>query len=277
MRRSGNEDDFLILDLSTGWNWTACDGKASESLTFVQGRHGALFAVADGDGGAVAGRLASYMAVELTRDRMLQLQAHEVYGSAPIRERLRLSIEEANLRINRKSETNPALEGMSSTFTAVALRGYHAYFAQVGDSRAYLIRGDHSYRVTKDQSLVWQLVDAGQVTEEEAGYHSYRNVLLGSLGAHSQVDIEINTLPLSDRDTMVICSDGLWEMLRANEMAQIVQESKDLKSACRRLVDLANERGGEDNITVVIVRISGGRSSSPNNVTVEPRKRGGGV
>src|SRR5262249_52637445 len=152
---------------------------------------------------------------------------------------------------------NPENEGLSSTFTSAAILGNQAYLAQVGDSRAYLIRRGRIYRITKDQSLAQQLVDAGQITEEEAETHSYRNVLLQGLGAHSNVNVEINSLTLCNLDTLLICSDGLWGKLNQVEMARVVHEAADLKLACRRQIDLANERGGEDNITVVLAQFSG--------------------
>src|SRR5262245_35005360 len=140
MVRSGNEDNFLILDLSTGKSWTASEEEPNELLTYTQGYYGSLLAVSDGMGGALAGEVASRLAVKTVRDRMLQLQAHDYYGKMPFYERLRLSIEAANLLINGESQTNPAHKGMGATFTAVAMQGDRVYFAQVGDSRAYIIR-----------------------------------------------------------------------------------------------------------------------------------------
>ncbi|HEV2664420.1 MAG TPA: protein phosphatase 2C domain-containing protein, partial [Blastocatellia bacterium] len=209
MVRSGNEDNFLILDLSTGRSWTASEEEPHDLLTYAQGYYGSLLAVSDGMGGALAGEVASRMAVETVRDRMLQLQAHEVYSRLPFHERLRLSIEEANILINGESQTNPAHKGLGATFTAVATLGNQVFFGQVGDSRAYLIRGNDIVRTTKDQSLVQQLIDAGQITEEEAETHSYRNVILQALGAHNNVNVEVSCLPLCNMDTLVICSDGL--------------------------------------------------------------------
>src|SRR5262249_58019731 len=135
--------------------------------------YGSLLAVSDGMGGALAGEVASRMAVETVRDRMLQLQAHEVYSRLPFHERLRPSIEEANILINGESQTNPAHKGLGATFTAVATLGGQGFFGQVGDSRAYLIRGDKIHRITKDHSLLQQLLDAGQITEDDAETPSY--------------------------------------------------------------------------------------------------------
>jgi len=271
MVRSGNEDNFLILDLSTGRSWTASEEEPPDLLTYAQGYYGSLLAVSDGMGGALAGEVASRMAVETVRDRMLQLQAHEIYGKLPFHERLRLSIEEANILINGESQTNPAHKGLGATFTAVATLGAHVFFAQVGDSRAYLIRRGDIVRTTKDQSLVQQLIDAGQITEEEAETHSYRNVILQALGAHSSVNVEVCRLDLCNMDTLVICSDGLSGKVHQDEIARIINESQDFKSACQRLINLANERGGEDNITVVIAQFSGSGLALHESAMIEPQ------
>jgi PPM family protein phosphatase len=270
MVRSGNEDNFLILDLSSGRSWTASEEEPPDILTYAQGYYGSLMAVSDGMGGALAGEVASRMAVETVRDRMLQLQAHEVYSRVPFHERLRLSIEEANILINGESQTNPAHKGLGATFTAVATLGAQVFFGQVGDSRAYLIRGNKIVRTTKDQSLVQQLIDAGQITEEEAETHSYRNVILQALGAHSSVNVEVSCLPLCDMDTLVVCSDGLSGKVHQDEIARIIHESGDFKLACQCLINLANERGGEDNITVVIAQFSGSGLALPESESMEP-------
>ncbi|MBL8190102.1 MAG: protein phosphatase 2C domain-containing protein, partial [Acidobacteria bacterium] len=265
----GNEDNFLILDLSSGKSWTANEEEPHELLTYAQGYYGTLLAVSDGMGGALAGEVASRMAVETVRDRMLQLQAHEVYGKMPFHERMRLAVEEANLVIHADGQTNQAHRGLGATFTAVGINGNSLYFAQVGDSRAYLIRQGDISRVTKDQSLVQQLIDAGQITEEEAETHSYRNVILQALGAHNNVNVEVNKVELCQLDTLVLCSDGLSGKMHADDIARIVIEAGDFKSACQSLISLANERGGEDNITVVIAQFSGSGLPLPNG-SVEP-------
>jgi serine/threonine protein phosphatase PrpC len=271
MVRSGNEDNFLILDLSTGRSWTASEEEPSDLLTYAQGYYGSIMAVSDGMGGALAGEVASRMAVETVRDRMLQLQAHEVYSRLPFYERLRLAIEEANILINGESQTNPAHKGLGATFTAVATLGADVYFGQVGDSRAYMIRKNTIARITKDQSLVQQLIDAGQITEEEAETHSYRNVILQALGAHGSVNVEVSRLTLCNMDTLVICSDGLSGKVHQDEIARIIDESEDFKSACNRLINLANERGGEDNITVLIAQFSGDGLALPESESLEPQ------
>jgi len=260
--RSGNEDNFLVLNLSTADTWkpeSPADNPPVSLTSFSQSHYGSLIAVTDGMGGALAGEVASRLAVECVRDRMLELQASPSYSKFSFPERLRLSIELANLYVYQMSAKRPEYNGMGATFTAVGLSGTDAYFGQVGDSRAYLIRDRHIQQVTRDQSLVGQLVEAGHLTEEEAERHSYRNVILQALGASPNLNVVIDRLPIRDMDTFALCSDGLSNKLRPDEMKAIIDQSGSLKAACESLINLANERGGEDNITVLIAQVSGGR------------------
>jgi serine/threonine protein phosphatase PrpC len=262
MLRPGNEDNFLVLNLSTADTWTpdVVSGEPSQQLTtFSQSHYGSVLAVTDGMGGALAGEVASRLAVECVRDRMLELQASPTYSKFPFHERLRLSIELANLYIYQMSLRRPECSGMGATFTAAGLFGTTIYFAQVGDSRAYLIRGKTVQQITRDQSLVGQLVQAGHITEEEAERHTYKNVILQALGAAERVNVAIDRLLLRDMDILVLCSDGLSNKVRAEEMKHVIHHSPSLKEACETVVKLANERGGEDNITVIIAQFSGGR------------------
>jgi protein phosphatase len=273
--RPGNEDNFLVLNLSTADTWTPATvaGDPPENLAaFMQSYYGSLLAVTDGMGGALAGEVASSLAVECVRDRMLELQASPTYSKLPFHERLRLSIEMANLYIYQKSVRNPEYAGMGATFTAVAFNGTTAYFGQVGDSRAYLIRNGHVQQVTRDQSLVGQLVEAGHITEEEAEKHTYKNVILQALGASPNINVVVDRVSLENLDTLVLCSDGLSNKVRPEEMAEIVEKSQSLKEACEMMVAMANQRGGEDNITVLIAQVAGGRliESSANEATTVP-------
>lgn len=268
MVRSGNEDNFLVLDLSTGRNWMAEEEEQKDLLTYRQGSYGSLLAVSDGIGGTQAGEVASRMAVETVRDRMLRFREHAVYSRMPVYQRLRLAIEDANVLINREGVANTERKELGATFTAVVTEGSHGYFAQVGDSRAYLIRRGQIVRITKDQSLVQSLIDNGQITEEAATTHPYRNVILQALGASGAVNVKINSLALCQLDLLVLCTDGLSNKLRADEIARIVEGAADLKAACQELIALANERGGEDNITVVVLQFSGSGLAQTDDETI---------
>jgi protein phosphatase len=260
--RTGNEDNFLVLNLSTADTWkpepNATD--PDERLTtFDQSHYGSLIAVTDGMGGALAGEVASRLAVECVRDRMLELQSSPSYAKFPFHERLRLSLELANLYIYQMSTKRPQYAGMGATFTAVGVFDTTAYFGQVGDSRAYLIRNGIPQQITRDQSLVGQLVEAGHITEAEAEKHTYKNVILQALGASPAINVVIDSVELRDMDLLVLCSDGLSNKVRPDEITETVYKAASLKEACESLIALANQRGGEDNITVLIAQVSGGR------------------
>jgi protein phosphatase len=274
MVRPGNEDNFLVLNLSTADTWTpdTVPGDPDERLTtFTQSRVGSVLAVTDGMGGALAGEVASRLAVECVRDRMLELQSSPTYSKFPFHERLRLSIELANVYIFQMSMKRPECQGMGATFTALGLSGKTAYFGQVGDSRAYIIRGDQIVQVTRDQSLVGQLVQSGHITEEEAERHSYKNVILQALGAAPRVNVAVDKLPLRDLDIIVMCSDGLSNKVRADEIKKIVDRAPSLKEACDDLIMLANQRGGEDNITAMVAQFTGGGLLAADAPYSDPR------
>lgn len=264
MVRSGNEDNFLVLNLTTADTWTPGkiqDEPAAHLTTFAQSHYGSLLAVSDGMGGALAGEVASHHAIECVRDRMLELQASPTYARIPFHERLRLSVELANLYIHQMSLRRSEYAGMGATFTAAGFFGTIAYFAQVGDSRAYLIRGGKVQKVTRDQSLVEQLVEAGHITEEEAERHTYKNVILQALGASPSVNVVVDSVELRDLDIILLCSDGLTSnfKVKPEEMVSLIDQSHSLKEACESLVAVANQRGGEDNITVLVAQVTSGK------------------
>ncbi len=268
--RQGNEDNFLVLDLTSKTSWTGIAEETTGLQTLALGAQGAVFAVSDGMGGALAGEVASRMAVEIVTDLMPRLQAHEEYGNRSLAEQLRMAIEYSNSTIHFESIVNMQYHGMGATFTAVAVANDHACFAQVGDSRAYLIRGDAITPITKDQSVVQQLIDLGQITEEEAATHPRRNYILQALGATHDIDVVVSLLPLRANDVLLLCSDGLSGKMLKEEMAALVAEAADLQEACGKLIALANERGGEDNITVLLARVTGEHLAAPDDEPIAP-------
>jgi PPM family protein phosphatase len=267
MVRHGNEDNFLVADLSTSDIWTVenIEAPPKRLSAFSQGRHGLVLAVSDGMGGALAGEVASQMAVSAVRNRMLQFQNTPHFARFAFPERLRLAIEQANLLINHESQNNVEYTGMGATFTAAALEGDIAYLAQVGDSRCYLVRQGKIYQITKDQSLVSQLVESGHITEEEAESHTYKNVILQALGAQPRVNVIVDRLRLRRNDILLLCSDGLSGKIRGPEMLRLINETPDIKSACDAMINLANERGGEDNITVLVAQFAGEGLEDPRS------------
>jgi protein phosphatase len=146
---------------------------------------------------------------------------------------------------------------MGTTTTAAGVLNDHLYLTQVGDSRAYLIRGGQAHQITKDQSLMQRLVEAGELTEEEAAQSERRNIILQALGPDPKVKVDLTHQEVRRGDILVLCSDGLSGQVKKEEIAKIVTQAKDLSAACEQLIALANERGGPDNITVVIARFDG--------------------
>ena len=146
---------------------------------------------------------------------------------------------------------------MGTTTTAAGVLNDHLYLTQVGDSRAYLIRNGQAHQITKDQSLMQRLVEAGELTEEEAAQSERRNIILQALGPDPKVKVDLTHQEVRRRDVLVLCSDGLSGQVKKEEIAQVVSTTPDLSAACDKLIAMANERGGPDNITVVIARFDG--------------------
>jgi protein phosphatase len=214
--------------------------------------------VADGMGGAAAGELASAMAVDLIFRHLSTAWAGDA-ESTPKRfaYRMREAVELANEQIYAYAREHPEVRGMGTTVTAAGVYGEDLYLTQIGDSRGYLVRRGEAIQLTKDQSLMQRLVDAGELTEEEAEQSERRNIILQALGPDPRVKVDLSHQPLRRGDTLIICSDGLSGLVRREEFGQMVREHPDLPSLCGALIDLANERGGPDNITVVAARFEG--------------------
>jgi len=272
--RRGNEDNFLVLELSKHQTWTGTDGNAApkDLGSFELGDKGMVLVVSDGMGGALAGDVASRMAVDSVRDMILGNNSEEGCDQdAPLVECLKSATVYANLAIHQKSQEDSRCAGMGATFTGAAVHGDLLDLVQVGDSRGYIIRQDQIRLATKDQSLVQQLVDVGQISEAEAETHMFRNVILQALGAQGDVTPVTGRIRLRRGDTLLLCSDGLSGKLRSEDIQNIVRSNPDLSKACEQLIAEANDRGGEDNITVILARFSGDELEEPNSnrITIE--------
>lgn len=258
-RRSSNEDNYLFVNLSTNH----CDWDETEH-SFQLGKGRTLLVVADGMGGASAGEVASEMAVKTIRDALMMPSN---YRTAV---RLKYAVEMANQRIPRHAQHDLTLRGMGTTVTAALVEGGTAHIAQVGDSRAYLLRKMTISQLTKDQSLAQYLVDAGQIAPEQMSTVQ-QHIVMQAVGAQETVQVALSTVELRDDDHLLLCSDGLSNKVSAKEMCEILGAAPTLNAACDRLVSLANARGGEDNITVVVAHFSGtsvraGRTSATANL-----------
>lgn len=272
--RRGNEDNFLLLDLATQRAWSGSDGadSPSEMDRLELGEEGLVLVVSDGMGGALAGDVASRMAIDSVREVMTGNNDDRCDPDSSLVECLKHATLQANRAIHYKSLEDSRCSGMGATLTGAAIRDDKLDLVQVGDSRAYVVRGDQIRLATKDQSLVQQLVDVGQISEEEAETHMFRNVILQALGAQTELTPATARIQLRDGDLLLLCSDGLSGKLRNEEIRQIVAESSnDLTAACNALVAGANDRGGEDNITVVLARFSGGNleAAGGDRITIE--------
>jgi protein phosphatase len=253
LTRDHNEDTFLVADLSAGNASLQPDVRDHEV-----GARGSLFMVADGMGGAAAGELASAMAAEVIYGHLSTTWTQdEDVSAARFAYRMKEAVELANQRIYLYAREHPDVRGMGTTVTAAGVFGDELYLTQIGDSRGYLIRNGVAFQLTRDQSLTQRLVDAGELTEEEAEQSERRNIILQALGPDPRVKVDLSHQQLRRGDTLILCSDGLSGLVRRDEFAQMVEKSPDLPTLCSALIDLANERGGPDNVTVVAVRFDG--------------------
>jgi PPM family protein phosphatase len=251
--RDHNEDTFLVADLSTGNASLQPEVRRHEI-----GARGSLFMVADGMGGAAAGELASAMAADLIYRHLATAWATDTDTSADqFAHRLREAVELANRQIYTYAREHPDVRGMGTTVTAAGMFGGDLYLTQIGDSRAYLVRGTEAFQLTKDQSLMQRLVDAGELTADEAEQSERRNIILQALGPDPRIKVDLTHQPIRRGDILLLCSDGLSGQVRKEEFAQMAREHSDLAALCSALIDLANERGGPDNITVVAARFEG--------------------
>jgi protein phosphatase len=262
-RRSENQDDFLLADLTVppgdgGLLIQADDlGAEPESAHCALGRHGLLALVADGMGGAAGGRIASQLAVVWTYRELVRRLTQEPLAPERCAEALRAAVAAAGSHVHEQGKLHPQYAGMGSTMTAVVLLGPSCFIAQVGDSRAYLVRAGRPHRLTRDQSLVQQLVDAGALTPEQAAHSAHGSLLLQALGTAPELQVDLTWQPAMRGDTLVLCSDGLYRLVSDEEIAAASDAIADPATLCRTLVALANERGGPDNVTVVAARLAG--------------------
>jgi protein phosphatase len=236
MRRSSNQDANAVVLATDADSWR---------------RRGHLFMVADGMGAHAAGELASKLAAET-----IPFTYHKL-ADTPAPDAIRKSVRETNQQIHRRGEANAEFHGMGTTASALILLPQGALVAHVGDSRVYRLRGTTLEQLTFDHSLVWEMSAAGQIAKEELPNFVPKNIITRSLGPHGDVQVDLEgPYPIEVGDTFLICSDGLTGQVRDEEIGAILGCLPPSESA-RVLVDLANLRGGPDNITVVVVRVTG--------------------
>ena len=259
--REHNEDAFVVADLTRG-NATL----QPEVRVHSVGARGTLFMVADGMGGAAAGEIASAMAIEaVLRELTEALASSDAPSEDAFATAIKRATATANAEIHAFAVEHPEFRGMGTTATVAGVLGDTVYLAQVGDSRAYLVRGGIAAQITKDQSLMQKLVEAGELTQEEAEQSERRNIILQALGPEANIKVDLTAQQLRRGDMLVLCSDGLSGQVKTEEIARIVTDESDLMAACKRLIDRANDVGGPDNITVIIARFDGDGLTPPGS------------
>ena len=235
--RDHNEDAFLIF----------------------QSSRQSVVAVCDGMGGHAAGEVASGLAVKTIQDFFTQLEKEGFDESYDAAQCVKDSIDTANRTIHEDAKANPAREGMGSTCVVGLLRQNKLYLGHVGDSRAYLVRGGGIRQLTRDHSFVEEMVKAGMITPHETHSNPQRNVILQSLGRSDNVNVELSTeaVTLKVGDYVLLCSDGLTAVVADQEIAESVTRHAEPQPICEFLVELTNQRGAPDNVTVALVRFDG--------------------
>lgn len=243
--RKRNEDAYFTLQATLSRN--------GEVFPF------GLFLVADGMGGHKGGELASALTARVVAEAVLRefylpwltSGVEDAIPQRPVNEVILEAANEANLAVQRVAPE------AGTTLTFALIQGTNAYIAHVGDSRAYLIRQGRLEQITQDHSLMARLIELGQILPEEAASHPQRNVLYKAIGQGSTLEVDFYLKSLPTNSYLLLCSDGLWGLIREERMAAIVRESSTPQEACHGLVREANIRGGDDNITVVLVQVKG--------------------
>ncbi len=213
-----------------------------------------LFIIADGMGGANAGGVASQMAIEYVKNVIYDEIENTQYDREKIEALLRKAIIDANNYVYNKAKTNPEYEGMGTTISVALVIRNKIYIGHIGDSRIYRIRKHIMRQLTKDHSYVQELLNSKTITKEEAENHPQKNILLKVLGCEPDVEPDIMVKGFVKDDILLLCSDGLTNMLSKDEIYNMVSEGKsDLKDTCNNLISHSKDNGGYDNISVILV------------------------
>ncbi len=248
--REHNEDNLVNANLTSGKLHPR-----NETCVDTVGERGSIFAVCDGMGGAAAGEVASQMGVDILYDF---LRGGETFATRDdLARRLVAAVEHAGKRIFDTAQADTSRRGMGTTVTAAVLMDKVLFVAQVGDSRAYLLRQGEFKQITKDQSLVTQLIEAGHLTEAEAEAFEHSNIILQALGTAETVQVDLTFTELRKRDRLLLCSDGLSGMVDNDRLKNTLTEIADPKECCGKLIEQANAGGGHDNITVIVADFDG--------------------
>jgi serine/threonine protein phosphatase PrpC len=251
--RKNNEDNFVICNLTTGEV-----GVSPLLREHDLGPLGSLFMVADGMGGEASGEVASQLAVVTVPKRLYDnLKSLGTVSEANFVILLREAIEYANQIIYQKALANPAYHGMGTTVTAAALFGQHLFVGQVGDSRCYLIRNKQITQLTRDQTFLNYLKDIGAEVPADPEKDSRKSILTQAVGSSETLDVKVTYIRVNQEDRILLCSDGLYNMVSDTELLEHADRGDGLSDNCKALIERANANGGMDNITVILAEFSG--------------------
>jgi serine/threonine protein phosphatase PrpC len=220
----------------------------------------ALAVLADGMGGYNAGEVASNMATSFIRTELGRWlrEAQDHASDAEVRRAMDICVDNANRAIFNAANSNPQYAGMGTTLVVAVIRDNRLLVGHVGDSRAYRLRGGRLQQITRDHSLLQEQIDAGLITPEQAAFSANKNLVTRAVGVEDTVLLETHQHDVQAGDVYLMCSDGLSDMLDDASIGQVLQAHDSLTAACQALIDAANDAGGKDNISVVLVRASGG-------------------
>jgi protein phosphatase len=257
--RPNNEDHFLIAELAKALQIR--QSSLDQGEVQYSGPQGHLFLVADGVGGSAGGERASALAVNTVENYVLDTLnwCHSLKGNADDRvlNEFRKALRLADEKLCREADKMPELHGMGTTMTMAYCLDSELFVAHVGDSRCYLLRGGLLYRLTRDHTMVEEMVRRGLLKPEEAAVHGFRHVITNVVGGSSPgVNVEVHKIALEAGDRLLLCTDGLTEMVPEEEILQELVAEAEPEQACERLVARANENGGKDNVTVVVVHFA---------------------
>jgi protein phosphatase len=235
---------------------------------FIESPDTVMFAVADGVGGYEGGEIASRMAIDITLEAFRE--SPPAWGAA---KRLHRAIQRANIEIHDKALTVPELGRMATTLTAVAVEKGMLSAVHVGDCRLHLIRHSHIAQISKDHTMVADRVRMGVMSAARAKNHPERGVLLRSLGRELIVSVDRIAMPLLERDRLILCSDGMYNVLEQRELEELTRDV-DPETACRKLIEMANQRGTADNLTCAVLRMTSPTGLTPITGGWRDRLRG---
>lgn len=258
LKREGNEDHFLIAQIDRTWR-TVQTNMPADALPQYATESVTSQIVADGMGGAAAGEVASRTAIGTFVDIVLRtpylILRLDKQSTRDVMTRMAARFAQITQALEAAVRRDPTLAGMGTTMTLVANFRADLLVAHVGDSRAYLYRQGRLERLTRDQTMVQSLLEKGAISPDEIATHPLRHLLSGVLGTKGKpIDVELHFVGLEDRDQVLLCTDGLTEMVPEPMIADVLEHALTAEAACKQLIDLANSRGGKDNVTAVVSR-----------------------